>query len=318
MKQSRDPKGPGHPVPAPESDISDLVDLKAIAASMRAEATPRSPITASELSGVVGRRDSVVGARVERGGPLTGVPPWFWGVVGCLGVMALGLGVFWYLTGPVGSATASTSQAAKPPPPPAGAPAQGPEIVPMAPPSRLDRVDPVAEPTHAEKAAARRASGAVGNNKPARGEASAQGAEAVEPEGSAARPIKKSEVDSVLSRALDGESGDGTKDGTKDGAKKGAAARANSEAADNPVDRVDAALDELQPKVRECFHRFQIRGVAQVNLTVAPSGSVQSSALTGDFEGTPTGECVIKELASAALPPFKGDPVRVTHQYVFR
>jgi hypothetical protein len=277
---------------------------------MRAEAAPRSALTASELSGVVGRRDSVVGARVDRGGPLAGVPPWFWGVVGCLGVMAVGLGVFWYLTGPMGSVTASTSPAAKAPPLPVGAPAQGPEIVPMAAPSHLDRVEPVAEPTHAEKATARRPGGAVGNNKPARGEPGAQAAEAAEPETVAARPIRKSEIDSVVAKALDGESGDGT--------RKAAAARASDEAADNPADRVDAALDELQPKVRECFHRFQIRGIAQVNLTVAPSGSVQSSALTGDFEGTPTGECVIKELASAALPPFKGGPVRVTHQYVFR
>jgi hypothetical protein len=243
------------------------------------------------------------------------VPPWFWGVVGCLGVMAVGLGGFWYLTGPVGSATVGTAQTAKTAPPPVAVlPGLGPEIVPMPPPARLDRVEPVAEPTHAEKAAARRPSGAVGNNKPARGEVGAQGAEEAQPEAAAAQPVRKSEIDSVVAKALDGELGDGTKDGTK----KAAAARASNESADNPADRVDAALDELQPKVRECFHRFQIRGVAQVNLTVAPSGSVQSSALIGDFEGTPTGECVIKELASAALPPFKGGPVRVTHQYVFR
>jgi hypothetical protein len=86
----------------------------------------------------------------------------------------------------------------------------------------------------------------------------------------------------------------------------------------DPRKEVDAALDELQPKVHECFRRFQIRGVAQVKLTVSPTGSVESPALTGDFEGTPTGDCVLKEVASAALPPFKGSPLSVSHAYVFR
>jgi hypothetical protein len=81
---------------------------------------------------------------------------------------------------------------------------------------------------------------------------------------------------------------------------------------------VDAALEGLQPKVHQCFRRFQIRGVAQVKLTVSPSGSIESPAVTGDFEGTPTGDCVINELASAALPPFKGGPVSISHSFVFR
>src|SRR5579872_1070270 len=79
-----------------ERESSDLVELRAIAASTRASATP-PVVSAAELSGVVARRDSVVGVRVD--GAATGVPPWFWGVVGCLGVLALGLGVFWYLDG---------------------------------------------------------------------------------------------------------------------------------------------------------------------------------------------------------------------------
>ena len=287
---------PGRPPEgSSDRDSSDLVDLQAIAASTRASATPPK-VSAAELSGVVPRRDSVVGARVTSAG--TGMPPFFWGLIGCLGVLAVGLGLFWYVGVPgvgVGSAPPATPEISVPSVPQVVP--GGPQIVPL--PARIEPPSPTPPPPpHAEKEKAARHSVSLAAKSAARAAASADRAETPDPGGAStevpAPPEKSGVLDSLL--------GAGT---------------AAAPAAD-PRKEVDAALDELQPKMHECFRRFQIRGVAQVKLTVSPSGSVESPAVTGDFEGTPTGECVLKEVASAALPAFKGSPLNVSHAYVFR
>lgn len=134
MKQHpRDPNlAPKAAAPPREEEISDLVDLKAIAASTRANATA-PVVSAAALSGVVARRDSVVGARVADGS--SGIPPWFWGVIGCLGVMALGLGVFWYLDAAARRPSLAAIPARVPARPPPRWPVMvAPEIVPIPPP----------------------------------------------------------------------------------------------------------------------------------------------------------------------------------------
>ena len=88
--------------------------------------------------------------------------------------------------------------------------------------------------------------------------------------------------------------------------------------AKNPIEDVNAALDDLQPKLKQCFRRFQIPGIAKVKLVVDPSGSIEPASLSGDFEGTPTGDCVMQELSSATLPPFKGAPLQLNHAFVLR
>jgi hypothetical protein len=285
-----------------------LVDLKAIAASTRASATA-PVVSAAELSGVVPRRDSVVGARVTESG---GIPPWFYGVIGCLSVMALGLGIFWYLDAPTKHPRLAEAAAERPfvPAAPQVTPA-GPEIVPLptaAPPAPIAPV----EPAHAEKEKAAHHVGA------AKSVARAAAAQDEAPADSVDVTLKKPSVlDTLLSpgtAAANGDDGSGNSN-KRDPRPAGAAATGET---DRTLKDVDAALDDLQPKVHECFRRFQIRGTAQVKMTVSPTGSVESPALTGDFEGTPTGDCVIKELASAALPPFKGGPVSVSHAFIFR
>lgn len=314
MKDPRNFQRPGapalRPTASPDGETSDLVDLQAIAESTRASVRT-AVVNPAELSGVVPRRDSVVGARVAGAG--TGIPPFVWGLIGCLGVLAAGLALLWYLA-PAGLLAPATATAAAPPRrSPSSAPsptatAGGPQIVPL--PSRA--VEPPPEtrppPAHVEKEkAAHRVGAAVGKSfghgsalaAPASALASAPSERAAEPAvAEAPEATTAAEKPGVLDTLLGNSAG---------GAATG-----------DPRKDVDAALEELQPKVHECFRRFQIRGVAQVKMTVSPSGSVESPTLSGDFDGTPTGECVLRELASAALPPFKGSPVSVSHAYVFR
>src|SRR5262249_3528774 len=81
---------------------------------------------------------------------------------------------------------------------------------------------------------------------------------------------------------------------------------------------IEAALNALTPRVRRCYFKFQIPGSAQVKLVATPSGSIESVAVAGDFEGTPTGDCVAAELAAATLPTFKGGSLRLNHTFVLR
>jgi hypothetical protein len=226
--------------------------------------------------------------------------------------MALGLGIFWYLDAPTKHPRLAEAAAERPfvPAAPQVVPA-GPEIVPLPAPAPREATVP-AEPAHAEKEKAAHHLGA------SKSVAQAIVTQDEAPPDIVEEPGKKPSVlDTLLGPGtIAANSDDGTGSSNKRDPRPAGGA-ANGEP-DRALKDVDAALDDLQSKVHECFRRFQIRGIAQVKLTVSPSGSVESPALTGDFEGTPTGDCVIKELASAALPPFKGGPVSVSHSYVFR
>jgi hypothetical protein len=85
-----------------------------------------------------------------------------------------------------------------------------------------------------------------------------------------------------------------------------------------PKAQVEAALTALAPRVRRCFFKFQIPGRAQVGLTVNPTGEPESVTVSGDFEGTPTGQCIADEVAAATLPAFKGAPMKLSYTYQLR
>ena len=55
-----------------------------------------------------------------------------------------------------------------------------------------------------------------------------------------------------------------------------------------------------------CHQRFQVDGVADVRVAVNPSGTVESASLAGEFEGTPTGDCIVRLVSAASFPGSKG------------
>ena len=57
---------------------------------------------------------------------------------------------------------------------------------------------------------------------------------------------------------------------------------------------------------------------ANVAITISGSGRISSANVTGQFAGTPTGECVAKAVKSASFPKFKGSPQSIVYPYVFR
>jgi hypothetical protein len=83
-------------------------------------------------------------------------------------------------------------------------------------------------------------------------------------------------------------------------------------------DDVEKALDALAPRMRGCYLKYQIKGTARVRLVATPAGKAESINVTGDFEDTPTGNCVESILSDAKLPSFKGPPLKVSQSYQLR
>ena len=61
-------------------------------------------------------------------------------------------------------------------------------------------------------------------------------------------------------------------------------------------------LNAVKPKVQLCYDRYQVPGLAMVNIVIAASGRVSSAAVTGKFAGTPTGSCVERAVMAARFP----------------
>jgi len=67
-----------------------------------------------------------------------------------------------------------------------------------------------------------------------------------------------------------------------------------------------AGLNGVRPKVTACYNQFKVPGTAMVNVVIGKSGKVTSATVTGKFAGTPTGTCVEAAVKTASFPPSDG------------
>lgn len=74
---------------------------------------------------------------------------------------------------------------------------------------------------------------------------------------------------------------------------------------------VRAALDAIGPRLRVCA--AGLPGVAELSLTVAPSGRPRGVHVGGDFGATPEGSCMARAVRQAQFPSFEGDAFGVTY-----
>jgi predicted Zn finger-like uncharacterized protein len=73
-----------------------------------------------------------------------------------------------------------------------------------------------------------------------------------------------------------------------------------------PKNALVAGLKGVQPKINACYNQFKVPGTAMVNVVIGKSGKVTSAAVTGKFAGTPTGQCVEAAVKTASFPPSDG------------
>jgi len=318
------------------SETSDAFEVKALAATARSAATPAQRARLSDLSGTVGRRESIVGMRVQETAPRAGGGTSLsWVALGCVAVLLPGLGGVWYLS----RASAAPAPVAVAVAPTVAAPGGTVEIKPIAHEPAAAREAAPAPAVQARKGAKgdmTQATTKLRRSGDARRAATAEAASAATTD-DATRAAAGAGADDGAKVAKGAEPGEAA--GRGDGDRGSGKSADKSEAADKPdksekpaetaeaeddaptgspktVRRLQATLSKLEAKVDQCHNRFQVDGRADVKVLVSPSGTVESLLLKGEFEGTPTGDCIVRQLSAASFPSFDGsDAIRISHSF---
>lgn len=67
-----------------------------------------------------------------------------------------------------------------------------------------------------------------------------------------------------------------------------------------------AGMSAVRPQVAACYRRYQVPGIALVNVEIAPWGRVNRATVTGMFAGTSAGACVEQAVKTARFPVSEG------------
>jgi hypothetical protein len=95
--------------------------------------------------------------------------------------------------------------------------------------------------------------------------------------------------------------------------------------ADGPLAReqVIGAMSALRPQLGACYAQYRVAGVAVVDLTIAPAGTVAAAELQPPGRGissiapaSPTGVCVKQAVLAARFPRFTGAPQTLAYPLV--
>ncbi len=75
---------------------------------------------------------------------------------------------------------------------------------------------------------------------------------------------------------------------------------------------------EAQGPAQACYTTYGVPGTAELMIEIeGASGKVKQVELTGDFEETPTGDCIIKAVKEVQFPKFKKESMTVPYPFVF-
>ncbi len=64
---------------------------------------------------------------------------------------------------------------------------------------------------------------------------------------------------------------------------------------------------------KACYGKYGVAGTVKVKVTIDPSGKVSKASATGDFAGTPSGDCVASALKEATFPAWDGAPMSTSY-----
>ncbi|MBI5479202.1 MAG: zf-HC2 domain-containing protein [Deltaproteobacteria bacterium] len=85
----------------------------------------------------------------------------------------------------------------------------------------------------------------------------------------------------------------------------------------NP-DQIKSGMSSVRGRVMGCYDKYDVAGVARVSVTIGKNGKIASVSVTGEFSGTPTGECVSAAVKTASFPRFKGKPISIGYTYLLK
>jgi predicted Zn finger-like uncharacterized protein len=81
--------------------------------------------------------------------------------------------------------------------------------------------------------------------------------------------------------------------------------------------QIQSGMRRIKPRIKKCYDRFKVPGMAMVKVTIGGSGRVSSVRVSGVFGGTPTGGCVTKAVRSARFPKSKNSTT-ITYPFQLR
>jgi predicted Zn finger-like uncharacterized protein len=320
-----------------QTEGSGLIDIRAMAASTLAASPSTGGIGSGpgELPGLgAAPVFSPMAAPILMPSAPSGPPQWMWAILG-VGVLAvLGIVVVGALlltrkptaepttiaqapvaAAPGAAAPVATGVAAKPT---AAAPAAtAPAVAAATPAAATPAAEKHAKAPKGEKPVK------VAKNEPAAAKAAA------EPAPAAAAPVaaapaakhsgKRDELDDLLNNASPGETPKQHKAAAA-AAHEDSGGGASDESLPDTLDKgqIVSGMSKVKGRVQGCFDQFKVPGTANVAITISNSGRVSAANVTGQFAGTPTGECVAKAVKTAGFSRFKGSPMSFVYPYLLR
>ena len=78
---------------------------------------------------------------------------------------------------------------------------------------------------------------------------------------------------------------------------------------------IKAGMAKVKGTARACGSANSTSGVVQVKVTIAPSGSVSTVTILGEFAGKPAGACVKEAVQGASFPKWEGTPMTVNFSF---
>jgi hypothetical protein len=82
--------------------------------------------------------------------------------------------------------------------------------------------------------------------------------------------------------------------------------------------QIQAGMRAIKGQVQGCYDRYQVPGMANVQVKIGRDGTVESVRVVGMFSNTPTGACVRAAARQARFAPFTGDPITITYPFILR
>ena len=85
----------------------------------------------------------------------------------------------------------------------------------------------------------------------------------------------------------------------------------------SPAD-IQSAMQKARAEANACFATYGVAGDEKVVIEIGGDGLVKGAKLTGDFDDTPTGECILRAVKKTTFPKFKAPSMTINFPFILR
>jgi len=85
----------------------------------------------------------------------------------------------------------------------------------------------------------------------------------------------------------------------------------------SPAD-IQSSMHKARAEANACFTTYGVAGDEKVVIEISGDGLVKSAKLTGDFDDTPTGECILRAVKKTTFPKFKAPSMTINFPFILR